>query len=433
MQKEVCGRLSINVEIFSKYLEHALPVIHLPCSSEPLFLEKVKNNFTKTIADCIGVKLLDCEYYKLEKPDADLFTNDEDDNLSIKIPLHLNDKCYSFKIKFSKSGLDILGALFLFQLVVFETRNSFDCREENVEIIGLPDEVITLARRAATSSLPCLILGETGVGKEVIAEAIHRWSGRKGPFVAVNCGAIPHGLFENELFGHEPNSFTGSSRSGLAGKIEIANGGTLFLDEVGEIPLYSQAKLLRVIERREFWKLGAVRPTAVDVKIIAATNKPLKELIKLNRFRKDLYYRLKGIEICVPPLRERGKKIDELIFYFLSRFGHGRVKITEEALELMRNYHWPGNVRELMYLLQLLCEELKDGVITKDRLGKHLGQVRPCSTFYEARKIFEKEFILKSLEQNNWNVTRTASAIKMSRRWLQLKMREFGIEILNKN
>ncbi|MEM2175543.1 MAG: sigma 54-interacting transcriptional regulator, partial [Candidatus Micrarchaeia archaeon] len=228
-------------------------------------------------------------------------------------------------------------------------------------------------------------------------------------------------------------SFTGSSRSGLAGKIEIANGGTLFLDEVGEIPLYSQAKLLRVIERREFWKLGAVRPTAVDVKIIAATNKPLKELIKLNRFRKDLYYRLKGIEICVPPLRERGKKIDELIFYFLSRFGHGRVKITEEALELMRNYHWPGNVRELMYLLQLLCEELKDGVITKDRLGKHLGQVRPCSTFYEARKIFEKEFILKSLEQNNWNVTRTASAIKMSRRWLQLKMREFGIEILNKN
>lgn len=417
-------------------MEQMLPVVNVSHSAERRFFELLQESFAKLCKLYLSTSFEDFSWSSsdIHNPDFSLeaITSSE---ISVKVPIFVNHSRFLVKFKICISHRDIPNVLFLFQMAVFEAKKlcpEFKAHQDE-KILGLPDEIVSKIKQAASSSLPTLILGETGVGKEIVAEVIHRWSGRRGRFIAVNCGAIPHGLFENELFGHEPNSFTGSSRTGVQGKLEIANGGTLFLDEVGEIPLYSQAKLLRVIERKEFWKIGAVRPTAVDIKIIAATNRPLKELIKTGRFRKDLYYRLRGIEIQVPPLRERGNKLDELILHFVQKYGNGMVKLAHDAFVIMKSHKWPGNVRELMYFIQLLCEEIKEGIITAEKVKSNLEFQKNYLTFDEARKQFEKDFVSKSLEQNGWNVTKTAQVIGMSRRWLQLKMREYEIKLPGNN
>ncbi|MGB9824073.1 MAG: sigma 54-interacting transcriptional regulator [Candidatus Hydrothermia bacterium] len=427
---------SINNSDLMKYMEQMLPVVNVSHSAETRFFELLKESFVKLCNLYLSTPVEDFLWSSSDIHDPDLLIEAiTSSKISFNVPIVVNLSRFLVEFKIYISHRDVPNVLFLFQMAVFEAKKL--CPEykthQDEKILGLPDEIVSKIKQAASSSLPTLILGETGVGKEVVAEVIHRWSRRRGPFIAVNCGAIPHGLFENELFGHEPNSFTGSSRTGVQGKLEIANGGTLFLDEVGEIPLYSQAKLLRVIERKEFWKIGAVKPTAVDIKIIAATNKPLKELVKVGRFRKDLYYRLRGVELLVPPLRDRGNKLDELIFYFVQKFGNGRVKLAHDAFVLMKSHHWPGNVRELMYFIQLLCEEIKEGLITAEKVKSSLELQKNFLTFEEARKQFERDFVTKALEQNDWNVTKTAQVIGMSRRWLQLKMREFEIKLPRNN
>lgn len=213
------------------------------------------------------------------------------------------------------------------------------------------NDLVDITMQVAKSGISVLIYGESGVGKEVFARAIHGYSNRSDKqMISVNCGAIPEGILESELFGHKRGSFTGAVES-RKGYFEIADGGTLFLDEIAEMPLHTQVKLLRAIETNEFMKIGAETVTKVDVRIIAATNKDLQREVDSRHFREDLYFRLKAVTLNIPPLRKRKSDIEELAKYFVKSYGEqNRIRpkpITDEALELLKNFSWPGNVREL--------------------------------------------------------------------------------------
>lgn len=228
--------------------------------------------------------------------------------------------------------------------------------------------VTEMTRKVAKTDLSVLILGENGTGKELYAQAIHRNSSRRdGPFVAVNFAALPESLAESELFGYEEGAFTGAKKGGKRGLFELAHLGTIFLDEIGDASLSIQASLLRVIQEKEVLRIGGTSPVPVDVRIIAATNRNLKEMIKLNQFRQDLYYRLNTITIKVPPLRERKEDIKYIIDYYMKNLKVGK-KFTKEALDKLIEYDWPGNVRELENLIHYVAEIVDDDVIDVDDL-----------------------------------------------------------------
>jgi transcriptional regulator of acetoin/glycerol metabolism len=216
-------------------------------------------------------------------------------------------------------------------------------------------QVFALIQHVAQTNATVLIRGETGTGKEIAARELHRQSGRKGPFVVVNCGAIPESLIESELFGYEKGAFTGAQQKGQMGKFEAAHLGTLFLDEIGELPLASQAVLLRVLEEKRVTRIGSHESKPVDVRIVAATNRDLYKEIALKRFRADLYFRLNEMEILLPPLRER-TDLDELIFHFLheiaSELGIHLLSIDPAAMHKLRQYSWPGNIRQLRHVIR---------------------------------------------------------------------------------
>ncbi|NHM28761.1 sigma 54-interacting transcriptional regulator [Desulfofundulus sp. TPOSR] len=224
-------------------------------------------------------------------------------------------------------------------------------------------EILNLVKRLSKVDSTVLVLGETGVGKDVIAKTIHNLSTRKnGPFIKVNCGAIPDSLLESEIFGYEDGSFTGAKRGGKAGLFELAHGGTLFLDEIGELPLNLQVKLLQVIEEKQVLRVGGSNPKKVDVRIIAATNRDLSEMVDKGTFRRDLFYRLNVVTIMIPPLRERMEDLSFLVNYFLQMFNkkYGFEKnFSSEAMECLLNYQWPGNIRELKNVIEksvIVCE-----------------------------------------------------------------------------
>ena len=226
-------------------------------------------------------------------------------------------------------------------------------------IIGRSKEmrdIIDITMQVAKADISILIYGESGVGKEVFAQAIHSFSPRnEKPLVSVNCGAIPEGILESELFGHKKGSFTGAIET-RKGYFEVADGGTLFLDEIAEMPLRTQVKLLRAIETQEFMKIGAETVTSVDVRIIAATNKDLQKEVDTGKFREDLYFRLKAVTLSIPPLRKRKGDIEELAYYFITKYSESSKRkpprLTDEALEFLKEYNWPGNIRELKNTLE---------------------------------------------------------------------------------
>ena len=229
------------------------------------------------------------------------------------------------------------------------------------------NDLVDITMQVARSDISVLIYGESGVGKEVFARAIHGYSSRsEKQLVSVNCGAIPEGILESELFGHKKGSFTGAVES-RKGYFEIADGGTLFLDEIAEMPLHTQVKLLRAIEMNEFMKIGAETVTKVDVRIIAATNKDLQREVDARHFREDLYFRLKAVSLNIPPLRKRRADIEELARYFAANYaeqnGIRPKPITDDAIELLKNYPWPGNVRELKNTIETAIALNRNGVL----------------------------------------------------------------------
>ena len=286
-----------------------------------------------------------------------------------------------------------------------------------------------------------LITGENGTGKEVLARSIHINSARsEQPFVAVNCAAIPETLIESELFGHVKGAFTGASSS-QRGKFELANKGTLFLDEIGDMSLRTQAKILRVVQEQVFERLGGEEPISVDVRVIAATNKNLAEEIKLGSFREDLFYRLNVIPFHMMPLRDRGKDIEKLINHFLEKMsvelGEKPKSVSPEAMAFLLGYRWPGNVRELRNMVERLCIMTTSEQIAPSDLPASIKQGQKSlvsspsdsgSTLKEAKSDFERSFILDKLEENQWNVSKTAEAIGVERSNLHRKLRAYGID-----
>lgn len=295
-------------------------------------------------------------------------------------------------------------------------------------------EMCQLAKLAARSETTILLEGESGTGKELLAQAIHNCSYRReGPFVAINCGAIPRDLIESELFGYEEGAFTGAKHGGRPGKFEMAHGGTLFLDEVGEMPLEMQVKLLRVLQLSQIVRVGGSQVVPVNVRIIAATNKNMWQMVQDGAFREDLYYRLNVMDITLPPLRERSEDIPLLISRFLIKFSKtdGKLKkVSEEAMKALCSWHWPGNVRELENAIEHACCLSGSGDAEINHLPRNIQNANTISK--EARVISlkdaERNAIVSALSITRGNVTQSARTLGIGRNTLYDKMKEYGIE-----
>lgn len=343
-------------------------------------------------------------------------------------------------------------------------------------IVGQSDtflQALQMIEKVSASDSSVLILGESGTGKEVLARHLHKQSARSGNFVPVNCGAIPENLMESELFGYEKGAFTGALEE-KAGKFELADGGTLFLDEIGEMPLELQVKLLRVLQEREVERVGSAESRKVNFRLVAATHRNLQDAVAAGTFREDLYYRLNVIPVQLPPLRERGDDVTELAEFFLERLNcryECSWSLTPDQLQLLRSWHWPGNIRELENIMEravvladpeygldfssvqeaisgnatLLNDGRQSKSEPKDNVNAQVahshsqisaGDCLPAGSphtiqtsvnIQTTREQAERQVILKTLEANHQNRTRTAEALGISRRNLLYKLKAWGI------
>lgn len=300
------------------------------------------------------------------------------------------------------------------------------------------DDLKRFTERIANTNSNVLILGESGTGKELFAHAIHNNSKRiNSPFIRVNCGSIPHDLIESELFGYEEGSFTGARKGGKIGKFKAANGGTIFLDEIGDLPMNMQVKLLRVLQDKVIEKIGSNTPEKVDVRIIAATNKDLEEMVEEKKFRLDLYYRLNVVSIKIPPLRERKDDIPVLARHLVEKIAEKEDitidKISDSTLGYLKNYDWPGNVRELENILERAINFLENETSIKP---KHLPRkitgiagTKEIKTLKIALEELEKQTIIDCLIITGGNKTTAANMLDISRTSLYDKISKYEIEI----
>lgn len=305
-------------------------------------------------------------------------------------------------------------------------------------------EVYRLIKKVAPTAAPVLVMGETGTGKELVARKIHQESERsKGPFVAVNCMALASGVLESELFGHEKGAFTGAMDR-HKGKFEIADRGTLFLDEVGELTPGAQVTLLRFLQDKEFQRVGGTKDIRVDVRVIAATNKDLKKSIEKGAFREDLFYRLNMVSIALPPLRDRGEDLYELVDHFVRMYNaelHKSLNASPELIGVLKNYDWPGNVRELENVIAQAAIIAEGDSLDPEHLP--LAMRGYIGAFSEEKKTtkktgvksqvdaVEREIIRKTLEETDWNKSKAAERMGIHRTTLQYKMKKLGISPKN--
>ncbi len=352
---------------------------------------------------------------------------------------------------FNQDDQEILQKVASLAATVLENASQYQKLKDNYtqlkkEIAGRYDiigqsaairEVMGLAQKVAAGTTTVLLQGENGTGKELLARYIHDQSGRAdGPFVAVNCAAIPVDLLESELFGYEKGAFTGAVGR-RKGHFESAHGGTIFLDEVGDLPLAVQAKILRVLQEREFIRLGGTETIRVDVRIVAATNQHLQDLVKRSLFREDLYYRLNVFQIFLPPLRQRKDDIPVLTQHFLDRFNRETTKniqgLTEQALRSLTDYHWPGNIRELQNVIERAMVLASGRMIEQQHLpamgpaGASDADVPPAISLDEAQRKFKRQYLARALASNNWNQRKTAAALQIQPTYLSRLIKELGI------
>lgn len=306
------------------------------------------------------------------------------------------------------------------------------------------ENIIHQINSIAKTNAKVLIQGETGTGKELVAWAIHHNSERKSkPYIKINCAAIPSELLESELFGYKKGTFTGAD-SDKEGKFIAANGGTLFLDEIGDMSLALQSKILRVLEENEVDILGKNEPTKIDVRILAATNQDLEEKVASGEFRNDLYYRLKVVNIFIPPLCERIDDIHPIAYHYLKQFCEVYNKrilgFQNSAEQLLLNYTWPGNVRELKNVIENIVIHSNDEHVSFNEVSNAIGQNVKKNidipsediNLKEAKKEFEKKFIINKLKSNNYNISKTAEEIGIDRSNLFRKIQKLGIRIEDK-
>ncbi len=381
-------------------------------------------------------------------------------NSILAVPMRLKDKCVGVIEILNKKGGKKFTETDREWLEVFSTQaaiaiqNAFSYQKVKDELHLLQDKVqsvqgyhtfigecrqikekLEIAWKAAETDSSVLLLGESGVGKELFAEQIHLKSPRNGgPFIRVNCAALPEGLLESELFGHVKGAFT-DAVSDRRGRFELADGGTIFLDEIADIPLATQAKLLRVIQQKTFERVGASEQMTSNVRIIAATNHDLETDVAQGKFRSDLYYRLNVLPIRIPPLRERREDIPLLSEFFLKKHSSETKKqlmgFTTEAMDALLAYGWPGNVRELENAVERAVVFTRGDYVTADALTLAPsgvdGETYSKKTLKEALNIFKKHFITKALESNGWHQTKTAKALDIQRSYLSKLVRELEI------
>jgi two-component system nitrogen regulation response regulator NtrX len=313
---------------------------------------------------------------------------------------------------------------------------------KDYEMVGKSEAIKEIWKgieKAAPTTATIFITGESGVGKELVARAVHETSPRRRErFVQVNCAAIPDDLIESELMGHEKGAFTGATERKI-GKFELADKGTLFLDEIGDMSLKTQAKLLRALEEGEVERIGGNRLIKVDTRVIAATNKDLKEEIKKGNFREELFYRLNVVPIYVPPLRERREDIPILVDYFTEIFcqenNFKKKGYTREAIQALISFHWPGNVRELKNTVERLLILSPKEVVSREEVSRALGEsvgsqsvdFLKATTLREFRQLAEREFILAKLEKHDFNISKTARDLNTPRSNLYKKIKQYGI------
>ena len=308
-----------------------------------------------------------------------------------------------------------------------------DILGESQQIINLKEKV----KMVSNSDISILIRGESGTGKELFAHSIHQLSSRsQKPFIKVNCGAIPENLLESELFGYEEGAFTGAKKGGKKGKFQLANGGTLFLDEIGDMPLSMQVKLLRALQDGEIEPIGSTKSISVNVRIIAATNRPLENMIEEKRFREDLFYRINVVPFSVPPLRERAEDLTLLIAYFIdkvtNRLGKRIAGIESNVLEILKSYSWPGNIRELENVIEAAVHLTKGEQITLDSLPDYLQSQTAIYRFRnkKLKDIVEEteQWVLKqSLERNKDDKALVGRELGISRSTLYEKLNKYGL------
>lgn len=322
--------------------------------------------------------------------------------------------------------------------------------EEEIIITAYPkmQRILGLVDQIADTDATVLIQGESGTGKELVARAVHFQSPRAdNPLISINCGAIPATLLESELFGYEKGAFTGADKT-KKGRLELADSGTLFLDEIGEMPRELQVALLRVIEEHKFMRVGGTREIEVDIRVVASSNKDLRQAVKSGNLREDLYYRLSVVFIILPPLRERKEDIPLLVKHFINKHSlvsKARVTdISEKSLAFLKEYHWPGNVRELencvIYAMAVAQDELiEPGDLPEQIRGPHPDTVFEIPDTWEellqAKKIVreqvvgkvEREFLIQALERNRGNISRSASGVGMNRWQFQNLLKKYGI------
>lgn len=311
-----------------------------------------------------------------------------------------------------------------------------------VDIIGSSSAADKLRKdilKAACTNSTVLIQGETGTGKELVAHALHRESFRAHhPFIKLNCGAIPMELIESELFGYEEGAFTGAKRTGKKGKFELADKGTLFLDEISQLSMVAQVKLLRALQEREIERVGGITPISIDVRIIAATNDDLEQMVKRGSFRADLFYRLNVIPIKVPSLRERRSDIPALVERFAKKYGDqaglSSVSVAPEVLTLLSEHEWPGNIRELENAAERAIGMCNSNFLDMNHFESIIPKIRPGiietkgMSLEEAKDEFEKSMILNALQSTGNNIKKTAELLRIDRSFLYQKMRRLGIQ-----
>ncbi|WP_461614019.1 sigma-54-dependent transcriptional regulator [Clostridium sp. Marseille-QA1073] len=319
-------------------------------------------------------------------------------------------------------------------------KNRIEAMEKKVQLLGNSIEIKEIKRNiniVASTNSTVLITGESGTGKEIVANLLHQNSScSDGTLVKVNCAALSESILESELFGHERGAFTGAISTKF-GRFEMANGGTLFLDEIGEISLKLQSKLLRVLQEKEFERVGGTKIIKANFRLISATNKNLSEEVAKGNFREDLFYRINVVPIHMPPLKDRLEDIPILLNYFLQYFCSEMRKpfmaFSDKALKILMEYSWPGNVRELRNLVERLVVFSSSTIIHTHDLPKEIKNEEITKIkddkmpFLEAKKIFEKNYITQALKRNNWNISATAKQINIARKNLQLKIKQLDL------
>lgn len=432
------GRYSIGEGVVGRVVEYKKPVVIREISKSKLFLNRTKANYSLTGKETsfICVPVFDestvvgtLSIVRAYEPD---YKYDDDMRLLAIVG--------SMIIQSVKARQEQSEEISRLKKTNEELRASLDSRHKPKNIVGNSGrmaEVYKLIEMVSKTNSTVLIRGESGVGKELIADAIHFASNRSDkPIIKVNCSALPDSLIESELFGHERGAFTGAE-SQRKGRFEMADGGTIFLDEIGDLPASTQVKLLRVIQERQFERLGSSKTIDVDVRIIAATNRNLEKLIDEEKFREDLFYRINVFPLFIPPLRDRQNDIPGLADHFIDKFNKSNgtkiTRITTSAIEMLMVYKWPGNVRELENVVERGCILTTDNVIHSYNLPPTLqtsvsSQTSNKGGLTTALDRVECQLIIEALTETKGNIAQAAKNLHVTERILGIRVRKFKLD-----